>query len=81
MHIPHAGIICNGFAVSHHAKFVTLSWAMAILSTSTPLAPQKVREQGDCTEGIALMEVHDLEADIQHAEISPKPNICTSQII
>ena len=65
------------FADAHHTEFETPSCTMVIPSTSTPLAPQKVRGQADCTEGIALIEARDLEADIQHAEISSEPNIYT----
>ena len=78
MHIPHAGISYNGFVDSYHVEFETPNWAMVIPSTSTPPVPQKVRRQGDCMEGTALMEAWDLKANIQHAKISPEPNIFTS---
>ena len=68
------------FADAHYVEFETPSRAMVIPLTSTPPAPQKVRGQTGGTEGIALIGARDLEVDIEHAEISPGPNIYISQI-
>lgn len=68
------------FADAHHMEFETPSCAIVDPSTATLLAPHKVRGQGRAHERIAFIEARNLEADIQHASISPEPNIYTSQI-